>query len=100
MTDFPIQPIFDLVFVKKDPEHTSGGLDLPASVKGRAVTGTVVAVGPGLRNNDTGEFLTPQVKVGDRVYVKEFSGYIIRYNKEEVHLFKEGDIVGVIKEAS
>ena len=95
---FPIQPVFDLLFVKKDSEAlTASGLHLPVSVKGRAVTGKVVAIGPGLRNHE-GTYLTPDIKVGDTVYVKEFSGYIVRYKDEEVHVFHENEIIGIVKD--
>jgi len=99
MSKFPIDPVFDLVFVKKDGESVNeAGLHMPESVKGRAVTGRVVAVGPGLRSTEDGKYLTPCVKVGDLVYVKEFTGYIIRYKNEEVHLFREGEIVGIVND--
>lgn len=97
---FPIQPLYDQVFIKKDSEEkTKDGLYLPQSVKGRAVTGKVVAVGPGLLSPMTGGYLPMQLKVGDTVYVKEFSGYIVKYEEHEVHVMKEQDIVGrVLKE--
>lgn len=98
--EFPIEPLFDYIFVKKDSERMSKGLHLPQSVKGRATTGKVVAVGPGLRSPEDGHYLTPCVKPGDTVYVKEFSGYIIRYEGQEVHLFREGEIVGVLNESN
>ena len=96
---FPIQPLFDRVFVKKaDASQTKSGLHLTETVKGRAVTGTVVAAGPGLRSLEDGKFITPCVKVGDTVFVKEFTGYIVRFGGEEVHVFQENEIIGVVSE--
>lgn len=98
MSECKIQPLFDRVLIKKDSEEFSrGGIVLPKSVKGRAVVGTVVAAGPGQRNHK-GEFLPMSVKVGDRVYVKEFTGYIIRYQDEEMHVFQENEIIGLLNE--
>jgi chaperonin GroES len=95
MKKFPIEPLFDRVFVKKDSaEKTESGFHLPQTVKGRAVTGTVVAAGQGRLNNDTGKFMPLTLKAGDRVYVKEFTGYTIRYNDEEVFVFLENEIIG------
>lgn len=92
---FTIKPLFDRVFVKKDnADKTESGFHLPQSVKGRAVTGTVVAVGDGHLNVETGEFVPLILKEGDRVYVKEFSGYTIRWNNEEVYVFQAGEIIG------
>jgi chaperonin GroES len=94
---FAVKPLYDQVFVKKDDEDkTKSGLHLPQSVKGRAVVGTVVAVGPGLLSPYTGDFLPMTVREGDRVFLREFTGYIIRYDDEEVHVFKENEIIGVI----
>jgi len=100
MKKFPIEPLFDRVFVKKDnAEKTESGFHLPQTVKGRAVTGTVVAVGQGRLSNDTGKFIPLSLKAGDRVYVKEFSGYTIRYNEhEEIFVFLENEIIGKLVE--
>lgn len=98
MNQFPIKPLFDRVFVKKDSaDKTSSGFHLPETVKGRAVTGTVVAVGDGHLGADTGKFIPCCCKVGDRVYVKEFSGYTIKWEGEEVHVFQDGEILGLLR---
>lgn len=95
---FPVQPLYDQVFVKKDSEDTTKtGIVLTQSVKGRCVTGTVVAAGPGLLSPFTGGFLPMSVKEGDRVYLKEFSGYILKYpGQVDMHVFKENEILGII----
>ncbi len=92
---FPIKPLFDRVFIKKDEtEQTKSGLHLPQTVKGRAVTGTVVAVGDGHLNVDTGRFVPLSLKVGDKVYVKEFTGYTIEWEGVKVFVFNENEIIG------
>lgn len=94
---FPIQPLYDLVFVKKeDDEMDDSGFVLPESVKGRARVAKVLAVGDG--NLFDGQFVPLTVKVGDKVYVREFSGYILEYKGEKVHVFKENEIVGIIRD--
>ena len=94
---FPIQPLYDQVFIKKDDdEMTETGLHLPQTVKGRMPTGIVVATGPGHLNVETGEYVALPVQPGDRVYVKEFSGYMIRFRGHEVHVFKGMEIVGKV----
>jgi chaperonin GroES len=97
--NFPVQPLFDNVFIEKDDATTTAsGLHLPQSVKGRAVTGTVVAVGPGHLNVDTGAYVPCSVKIGTRCFLREFSGYIIRYKEHELFVFKESEILGILKE--
>lgn len=96
---FGIKPLYDQVFVKKSEDATtSTGIHLPQSVKGRAKTGEVIAVGPGLLSPFTGGYLPMQVKVGDSVFLKEFSGTIINWDGEEVHCLKENEIIGTIPE--
>ena len=85
MTDFPIQPLFDKVFIKKD-DATKDKDDLfylPDSVKGRASTGTVIAIGPGYLDLVTGKFIPTTIKAGDRVFIREFDGYPIKYKDQE-----------------
>lgn len=97
---FPIQPLFDRVFVKKDDasKDKSTGFLLPDTVKGRAQVGTVVAAGPGYIDLITGKFIPMSLKVGDRVFIKEFDGYIIKYKEHEVFIFTEKEIIGKLLE--
>lgn len=100
MESFGVEPLFDRVFVKKDDASvTKSGFHLPETVKGRAVLGTVVAVGPGMRKPDGG-YITPAVKVGDRVFLREFTGYIVNWNDVQVHVFQENEILGIVREVS
>lgn len=97
---FPIEPLFDRVFVKKDDAQvTKSGFHLPDTVKGRAVTGTVVAVGPGRYSVDKGQFIPMSVKVGDRVFLKAFDGYVMDVPEtgEQVFIFSENEIIGVFR---
>lgn len=97
--EFPVRPLFDNVFIKKDDvTKTESGFHLPQSIKGRAVTGTVVAVGPGHLNVETGNYIPCSVKVGDKCFLKEFSGYIVRYKEHEVFVFKENEILGIMNQ--
>ena len=97
---FNIKPLYDQVFVKKDDaSRTKSALHLPESVKGRAVVGRVVAVGPGLLSPYTGGYLPMKVKENDRVLLREFSGYIINLpNEESIFCFKENEILGILLE--
>ena len=94
---FPIEPMLDRIFVKKDADTvTKSGFHLPETIKGRSPIGTVVAVGPGYLCTQTGKFIPSGLKVFDRVFVKQFDGYTIRYGEHEVHVFSTADIIGKI----
>ncbi|MFA5023343.1 MAG: co-chaperone GroES [Patescibacteria group bacterium] len=100
MSDFPIQPLFDKVLVKKDDAtmDKDNVFYLPDTVKGRTQTGTVVAIGPGYLDLVTGKFIPTTLKVGDRIFIKEFDGYIIQYKEHKVFVFNEKDILGKLAE--
>ena len=96
-----------LGFERKSPEKIEAPFVFTASftpsvaqinIKGRAQTGTVVAAGPGYFDVQSGEFRPMGVKVGDRIFVKEFDGYIIRYKEHEFFVFAESEILGKILE--
>lgn len=96
---FPIEPLYDRVFVKKDEaETTQSGFHLPDSVKGRAVTGTVVAVGKGRYSVEKGEHVPMDVKAGDKVFLKAFDGYVVEIPEHgKVFVFSENEILGVFR---
>ena len=50
----------------EEEEVTSGGIVLPETAKEKPQKGTVLAIGPGDRN-DKGERIPMDVKVGDKV---------------------------------
>lgn len=95
---FPIEPLYDRVLVEKDDmsKSESGLFHMPDTVKGRASTGTVVAVGPGRYSVEKGEIIPITLKAGDRVFVKAFDGYILNYEDHEVFVFTESEIIGKI----
>lgn len=96
---FPIEPILDRIIIKKDnAEKDANGFHLPDTVKGRSRTGTVVAVGPGRLNLDTGTHLPLAVKAGDRVVLKEFDGYRFDWEGETYFVFTENEIIGKLNE--
>lgn len=94
MTEFPITPTFDRVFVKKDDIEKIEGFFVPDTVKGRASTGTVVAVGPGRFSVEKGEWIPTQFAVGDRVFLKGFDGWRVDYEGHQVFVFSENEIIG------
>ena len=56
----------------------------------------VVAVGPGLKMED-GSRLTVDVEVGNKVLLPEFGGNAVTIADEEMFLFRNNDILGVLE---
>lgn len=91
---FPIEPILDRIIVQKDKAVQEGVALLPDSVKGLSNLATVVAVGPGRINLETGEHLPLAVEAGDRVWLKEYDGYRFDLGSETYFVFTENEIIG------
>ncbi|CAE7219799.1 unnamed protein product [Symbiodinium sp. CCMP2592] len=57
----------------------------------------VLAVGLG-RRNQQGEIIPMQTQVGDVVVIPRYGGTEIKLDDEEYQIYRDEDIVGVIKE--
>lgn len=95
-------PLFDRVLVQKAEAiaKTKSGIVIPEKGQDKVLKGTVVAVGPGVRNDD-GQYVPVAVKVGDNVLLPEYGGRKVKVEEEnehkEYHLFKEGDILAKLE---
>ena len=90
-----IMPLGDRVLVKpfglEEGLVTSFGIVLPDSAKEKPEQGTVIAVGPG-RRNEQGDCIPVSVKIGDRVYFKKPWDEPIKINDVEYYVVSESDI--------
>ena len=76
---------------------TKGGIVIPEKAQSKVLHGTVVAVGPGSRNQN-GEFIPLAVKVGDKVLLPEYGGTKVELEEnKEFHLFRESDILAKVE---
>ena len=92
-----IKPLGDKVVVKpaKAEEKTESGIILPGSAQEKPHQGTVVAVGPGARD-DKGNHIPLDVKEGDRVIYGKVGGVDLKYDNEEYVVLSEKDILVVL----
>jgi len=93
-----IKPLNNRVLVKRSRAQTSkGGIILPDTAQEKPKEGEIVAVGPGLRD-DEGKVHPLAVKVGDRVLFSSYSGTEIKdkVSEEEYLILSEEDILGVL----
>jgi chaperonin GroES len=92
-----IRPLGDNVLVKqvKADEVTSFGLVLPDKDEKKAEA-EVVAVGPGklLKNGERGAM---EVKIGDKVLLKNWGGEKVEIGKEEYKVVSHEDILAVLE---
>ena len=90
-----IQPLSDKIVVKVmevTEEKTKSGLYVPDTAKEKPQEGEVLAVGPGVMN-EQGERLPMSVAVGDRVIFSKFAGTEIKLDGEEYLIMAERDIL-------
>ncbi|VDO62991.1 unnamed protein product [Haemonchus placei] len=69
------KPLHDRVLVERCAAETKtkGGIMLPEKSQGKVLEATVIAVGPGARN-EKGDLIPMSVKSGDHVLLPEYGG--------------------------
>ncbi len=92
MANVKIKPLADRVLVEAAAaeDKTAGGIIIPDTAKEKPQKGTVVAVGPGKKD----EPMT--VKIGDNVLYGKYAGTEITIDGENYLIMRESDIVAVI----
>ncbi len=92
MTQVNVKPLADRVLIQPSAAElkTAGGIIIPDTAKEKPQRGTVVAIGPGKKD----EPLT--VKVGDLVLYGKYSGTEITIEGNDYLIMRESDIVAVI----
>ncbi|HTR30158.1 MAG TPA: co-chaperone GroES [Puia sp.] len=87
-----LTPLHDRVVVKPAPaeEKTAGGIIIPDTAKEKPQRGTVIAAGPGKKDEPT------MVKEGDTVLYGKYSGTEIRLNGEDLLIMRESDILAIV----
>jgi chaperonin GroES len=93
-----VRPLGDKLIVKRAEaeERTESGIYLPESAKDKPKEGKIVALGNGLLNKKTGEYMPFTVKKGDRVIFTSYAGTEIKIEGEELLIMTEDDILGII----
>lgn len=92
------RPLHDRVLVRRVEENakTRGGIIIPDTAKEKPQEGEIIAVGPGVRNEE-GRLTPLDVAIGDRILFGKWSGTEVTIDGEELLIMKESDILGVIE---
>jgi chaperonin GroES len=87
-----VKPLADRVLIEAAPaeEKTASGIIIPDGAKEKPQRGTVVAVGPGKKD----EPMT--VKTGDTVLYGKFSGTEIQVEGKDYLMMRESDIFAIV----
>ena len=91
------RPLHDRVVVRRveSEAKTAGGIIIPDTAKEKPQEGSVVAVGPGARD-DSGKIQPLDLKAGDRILFGKWSGSEIKLEGEDLLIMKESDVLGVL----
>ena len=92
MSEVKIKPLADRVVVEPQAaeEVTSSGIIIPDSAKEKPQKGTVVAVGPGTKDEEM------QVKAGDLVLYGKYAGTELTIDGKDYLIMRQSDILGII----
>jgi chaperonin GroES len=93
-----VKPLGDKVLVQRAEAEskTESGIYLPESAKDKPKEGTIIAVGSGRLNHDTGDRTPFTVSKGDRVIFSSYGGTEIKIDNEDYLIMTEDDILGII----
>jgi len=97
-----LKPLDARVVVQKPQkeQQTESGIFLPDTVDEQSQTaqGIVVAVGPGSRNMNTGEYMPMPLSEGDTIIFTKFSATEIQHEGQEFFVVTERDIIAVVED--
>lgn len=87
-----ITPLHDRVIVKPAAAETktAGGIIIPDTAKEKPQRGTVIAAGPGKKDEPV------TVKAGDTVLYGKYAGTELQLDGEELLIMRESDILAIV----
>ena len=87
-----VTPLHDRVIVKADAaeEKSSGGIIIPDTEKEKPQRGTVVAAGPGKKDEPV------TVKAGNTVLYGKYAGTEIQIDGQDYLIMRESDILAIV----
>jgi chaperonin GroES len=91
------RPLHDRVVIRRaeGDMKSKGGIIIPDNAKEKPREGTVVAVGPGSRD-ESGKLIALDVKAGEVVLFGKWSGAEVKIDGEDLLIMKETDIMGIV----
>lgn len=93
-----LKPLGDRVVVEpiEQEETTASGIILPDTAKEKPQKGTVIAVGPGTRDEE-GKHIALDVNAGDVVLFAKYAGTEFKVDGKKYLILKENDLLAMIE---
>jgi chaperonin GroES len=92
-----LKPLADRLVVEpiEREEVTASGIYVPETAKEKPQEGQVVAVGPGLKDDD-GERIPMDVAEGDKVLYAKYAGTEVKLGNKKYLILKESDVLAIL----
>ncbi len=93
-----LKPLGDRVVVEpiEQEEMTASGLVLPETAKEKPQKGTVLATGPGARDEE-GKRIALDVSVGETVLFAKYAGTEFKVDGKKLLILKESDLLAIVE---
>ena len=93
-----LKPLGDRVVVEpiEQEEMTASGIVLPETAKEKPQRGTVIAVGPGARD-EAGKRIAMDVSTGDVVLFAKYAGTEFKVDSKKLLILKESDLLAIVE---
>lgn len=94
-----LKPLGDRVVVEpiEQEEMTASGIILPETAKEKPQKGTILAAGPGGRD-DAGKRVGLDVNAGDIVLFAKYAGTEFKVDGKKLLILKESDLLAVVED--
>ncbi len=94
-----LQPLEDRIVVRANEaeEKTASGLVIPDTAKEKPQQGTVLAVGPGRRSEQSGEIIALGISVNDTVVYSKYGGTEITVDGEDLLILSSRDVLALVQ---
>ena len=98
LTKVAIKPLEDRIVVQASEAETTtaSGLVIPDTAKEKPQEGTVIAVGPGKRSDQSGEIIPVDVKEGDRVIYSKYGGTDVTVGGEDLLILSARNVLAIV----
>ncbi|MBV8481127.1 MAG: co-chaperone GroES [Actinobacteria bacterium] len=93
-----LKPLGDRLIVQplEEEQTTIGGIVLPDTAQEKPQRGTVLAVGPGSRNQENGQYIPLDVAEGDVVVYSKYGGTEIKVEGDDYLILRESDVLAKV----
>ena len=93
-----LKPLDDRIVVKPNEaeERTASGLVIPDTAKEKPQQGTVLAVGPGKRAENSGELIPLGIEVGQTVLYSKYGGTEVTVEGKDLLILSSRDVLAIV----